>query len=82
MTLTAQPDAQQLGESVKSAIKHAGLTQEEAGIKAGIPRNSLNRKINGGTFNFDELTRLSQVTGRRLSQIIQDAEALAGREAE
>ncbi len=34
---------------MKSAIKHAGLTQDEAGIKAGIPRNSLNRKLNGGT---------------------------------
>nr|WP_303168544.1 helix-turn-helix transcriptional regulator [Bifidobacterium dentium] len=68
---------QQLGEAVKSAIKQAGLTQEEAGIKTGIPRNSLNRKIHGGTFNFDELTRISQVTGRKLSTIIADAEALA-----
>lgn len=61
---------------MKSAIKHAGLTQDEAGIKAGIPRNS-NRKLNGGTFNFDELARISQVTGRKLSDIIKDAEALA-----
>ena len=67
----------QLGKSVKSAIKKAGLTQEEAGIKTGIPRNSLNRKLNGGTFNFDELVRISQVTGRKLSEIIKDAEALA-----
>lgn len=62
---------------MKSAIKQAGFTQDEAGIKAGIPRNSLNRKLNGGTFNFDELVRISQVTGRKLSDIIKDAEALA-----
>ncbi len=62
---------------MKSAIKHAGLTQDETSIKTGIPRNSLNRKLNGGTFNFDELVRISQATGRKLSDIISNAEALA-----
>ena len=52
--------SRQIGDVLKSTIKHAGLTQDEAGIKAGIPRNSLNRKLNGGTFNFDELARISQ----------------------
>lgn len=70
-------NSQYLGKAMKSAIKQAGFTQDEAGIKAGIPRNSLNRKLNGGTFNFDELVRISQVTGRKLSDIIKDAEALA-----
>lgn len=69
--------SRQIGDVLKSTIKHAGLTQDEVGIKAGIPRNSLNRKLNGGTFNFDELARISQVTGRKLSDIIKDAEALA-----
>lgn len=69
--------SQQIGDVLKSTIKHAGLTQDEVGIKAGIPRNSLNRKLNGGTFNFDELARISQVAGRKLSDIIKDAEALA-----
>lgn len=75
--LKEQMTSQQLGEAVKATFKKAGLTQEEAGIKTGIPRNSLNRKLNGGTFNFDELVRISQVTGRKLSEIISDAEALA-----
>lgn len=66
--------SRQIGDVLKSTIKHAGLTQDEVGIKAGIPRNSLNRKLNGGTFNFDELARISQVTGRKLSDIIKDAE--------
>ena len=70
--------SQQIGDVLKNTIKHAGLTQDEVGIKAGIPRNSLNRKLNGGTFNFDELVRISQVTGRKLSEIISDAENLAG----
>ena len=64
--------SRQIGDVLKSTIKHAGLTQDEVGIKAGIPRNSLNRKLNGGTFNFDELARISQVTGRKLSDIIKD----------
>ena len=74
---TNKLNSQYLGKAMKSAIKQAGFTQDEAGIKAGIPRNSLNRKLNGGTFNFDELVRISQVTGRKLSDIIKNAEALA-----
>ena len=74
---TNKLNSQYLGKAMKSAIKQAGFTQDEAGIKAGIPRNRLNRKLNGGTFNFDELVRISQVTGRKLSDIIKDAEALA-----
>ncbi|MBF9694082.1 helix-turn-helix domain-containing protein [Bifidobacterium dentium] len=62
---------------MKSSFKHAGLTQDEVSIKTGIPRNSLNRKLNGGTFTFDELVRISQVVNRKLSGIISDAEALA-----
>ena len=73
----ANVTSRQLEDVVKESIKDAGLTQEQAGIKAGIPRNSLNRKIQGGTFNFDELVRISQATGRKLSSIISDAEALA-----
>lgn len=73
MAKIANVTSRQLGDVVKESIKDAGLTQEQA----GIPRNSLNRKIQGGTFNFDELVRISQATGRKLSSIISDAEALA-----
>lgn len=72
----------QLGEVLKRTIKQAALTQEEAATLTGIPRNTLNRKMHGGTFNFDELTRISQVTGVRLSSIIAETEALADKEGE
>lgn len=67
--------SQYLGKAVKSAIKHAGLAQDETSVKTGVPRNGLNRKFNGGTFNFDELIRVSQVTGLELSDIVSDAGA-------
>lgn len=74
---TNKLDSRYLGKAMKSSFKHAGLTQDEVSIKTGIPRNSLNRKLNGGTFTFDELVRISQVVNRKLSGIISDAEALA-----
>ncbi|BAQ31606.1 helix-turn-helix domain-containing protein [Bifidobacterium scardovii] len=46
------------------------MTQEELAIYAGIPRNALNRKINGGVFIFDELTRIARVLKTPLSEII------------
>lgn len=44
--------------------------------RAEIPRNTLNRKINVGVFNFDELRRIASVTHRPLSSIIAMAEKL------
>lgn len=44
--------------------------------RAEIPRNTLNRKINVGVFNFDELRRIAGVTHRPLSSIIAMAEKL------
>ena len=38
--------------------------------------NTLNRKINVGVFNFDELRRIAGVTHRPLSSIIAMAEKL------
>ena len=37
------------------------MTQIALADRSGIPRNTLNRKINVGIFNFDELRRLSLI---------------------
>lgn len=50
--------------------------------RAEIPRNTLNRKINVGVFNFDELRRIAGVTHRPLSSIIAMAEKLDTAESE
>lgn len=71
------PSSADLGEVLKQTFKSAHLTQEEIAVRTGIPRSTLLRKMHGGTFNLDELSRISQTTGRRLSAILSDAEALA-----
>lgn len=83
-----EPTSAQFGSELKKILAEEGLTQEYLSTYVGIPRNSLNRKINGGAFSFDELTRIARVVKKPLSEIIARAEksikspALAGKEAE
>lgn len=77
------PTSSQLGLALKNVLTKANITQDTLAIKAGIPRNTLNRKINGGVFRFDELTRISKVCKMPLSKILEQAEkqaALASKE--
>ncbi len=69
-----EPTSAQLGAELKLILKDVDMTQEELAIYAGIPRNTLNRKINGGVFIFDELTRIARVLKTPLSEIIARAE--------
>lgn len=69
-----EPTSAQLGSSLKEILSETGLTQNEIGTRCGIPRNSLNRKINGGVFSFDELTRIAHTLKMPLSKIIARAE--------
>lgn len=83
-----EPTSAQLGTELKLILKDADMTQDELATYSGIPRNTLNRKINGGVFGFDELTRISRVLEMPLSEIIAKAErsiatpVLAGKEVE
>jgi predicted transcriptional regulator len=63
-----------LGSVIKQILKEESLSQNQLAISSGIPRNTLNRKINGGIFDFNELTRISQVVKKKLSTIIALAE--------
>lgn len=77
------PTSSQLGLALKNVLTKANITQDTLATKAGIPRNTLNRKINGGVFRFDELTRISKVCKMPLSKILEQAEkqaALASKE--
>ena len=65
-----------LGIAVKQVLNESGMTQVMLADRAEIPRNTLNRKINVGVFNFDELRRIAGVTHRPLSSIIAMAEKL------
>ncbi|TPF96836.1 DNA-binding protein [Bifidobacterium sp. UTCIF-39] len=79
-----EPTSAQLGAALKQILCSNNMTQEDLATFAGIPRNTLNRKINGGVFTFDELTRVAHVVKMPLSKIIAlaEASALAGKEAE
>lgn len=52
------------------------MTQIALADRSGIPRNTLNRKINVGIFNFDELRRIACAVNRPLSSIAASAERL------
>ncbi|WP_236023761.1 helix-turn-helix domain-containing protein [Bifidobacterium miconis] len=70
-----EPTSAQLGAALKDILSEIGMTQDDLGTYCGIPRNSLNRKINGGVFSFDELTRIAHVVKMPLSKIIEKAES-------
>jgi transcriptional regulator with XRE-family HTH domain len=63
---------------MKRLLHDGNISQNQLAILTGIPRNTLNRKINGGVFDFDELTKVASVLKKKLSSII----ALAEREQE
>lgn len=48
-----------LGVAIKQVLAEVDMTQIALADRSGIPRNTLNRKINVGIFNFDELRRIA-----------------------
>ncbi|MBW3077728.1 helix-turn-helix domain-containing protein [Bifidobacterium simiiventris] len=65
-----------LGIAIKQVLAEVGMTQIALADRSGIPRNTLNRKINVGIFNFDELRRIACAVNRPLSSIVASAERL------
>lgn len=63
-----------LGLVMKRLLHANNISQNQLAILTGIPRNTLNRKINGGVFDFDELTKIASVLKKKLSSIIALAE--------
>ncbi|MDU3738472.1 helix-turn-helix transcriptional regulator [Bifidobacterium longum] len=65
-----------LGVAIKQVLAEVDMTQIALADRSGIPRNTLNRKINVGIFNFDELRRIACAVNRPLSSIVASAERL------
>lgn len=63
-----------IGRVVDRAIKATGLSQSQVAIKVGISPNTLNRRINGQPFRWDELRGVAEVVGRTASSLIAEAE--------
>ncbi len=76
-------------EAVASTVS-AGLTQHDlpviaAAEKSGIPRTTLMRRLSSpeiSPFNLLELSKLSELLGTKVSDLIVQAEALASKEEE
>lgn len=65
-----------LGVAIKQVLAEVDMTQIALADRSGIPRNTLNRKINVGIFNFDELRRIACAVNRPLSSIVASVERL------
>lgn len=72
------PTSTEVSETVKSAIKAAGLSQREVAERSGIPTTTLNRRLNTGSpFIYEELVAVARVIGRTVSDLIAEAERAA-----
>lgn len=82
-------DSMKFVEAVASTVS-AGLTQHDlpviaAAEKSGIPRTTLMRRLSSpeiSPFNLLELSKLSELLGTKVSDLIVQAEALASKEEE
>lgn len=72
---TKQATSTTLGITLKAHFKKHQLTQADVSLKTGIPTNSLNRKLNGGVFDFEELVKISDALHEPLAEIMRDAES-------
>lgn len=72
-----EPTSAQLGIALKEILSEIEMTQEDLSTHCGIPRNSLNRKLTGGVFSFEELTRIAHAVRMPLSEILARAELSA-----
>jgi transcriptional regulator with XRE-family HTH domain len=63
-----------LGDVLKHYIAQSGKTQSQLSVETGIPRNSLNRKLNGGVFSYPELILMASALGKHLSEIFKNVE--------
>ena len=68
-----------LGVVLKQLLIEQEMSQTALAEESDVPRNTLNRKLNVGGFTYDELTRIADARGMKLSTIIERTEALAAR---
>lgn len=63
-----------MGSSIRHFLETAGMSQTKLSNMTGIPRNSLNRKLNGGVFDYEELDKIAHALNVPLSIIVAKAE--------
>ena len=66
--------SERMGHAIRHFLEAAGMSQTKLSNMTGIPRNSLNRKLNGGVFDYEELDKIAHALNVPLSIIVAKAE--------
>lgn len=69
------PSSEELAETVKAALKAAGLSQRDAAEQSGVALTTLNRRLGGDPFTYKELVALAKVLRVRVSALMSAAES-------
>lgn len=76
------PLAVAIGTAARGAITEAGYSIASFAKESGIPINTLSRRFNGHIpLNYPELSRIANVTGLSIAELVQRAERIAARDA-
>ena len=68
------PTARDMADTIREAMRAAGVSQGELSIKTGISKNTLNRRLNGAVPTYGELAVIAEALGRPLSALIAETE--------
>lgn len=67
-----------LTTAIRERVAENGLTQATAARALGIGRQTFSRKLNGhGDFSVSELTRLAEILGTTVADLMQRADQIA-----
>lgn len=67
-----------LTTAIRERVADRGLTQAEIARALGIGRQTFSRKLNGhGDFSVSELTRLAEILGTTVADLMQRADQIA-----
>lgn len=67
-----------LTTAIRECVADHGLTQAAAARALGIGRQTFSRKLNGhGDFSVSELTRLAEILGTTVADLMQRADQIA-----
>ena len=67
------PTSQQVADTIKAAIKTAGLSQREVATQSNIPLTTLNRHLNAGGLELDEIRAIAKILRISAASLITDA---------
>ena len=64
------PTSEEVAATLKDAMKAAGVSQRDMAERTGIPLTTLNRHLNNGGIEWDEIRSIASVLGTSASSLI------------